>query len=89
MSVVSERVEQKLPELHVAAVVSGSMHVGRVVAVDEHFALFVLSENDSLLLRHRRTSDRSRGASRRRHVQAPFGAVGDKLLLKMTMTCKI
>ena len=75
MLVISERVKQKLPELYVAAVVSGPVHVGRVVAVDEHFALFVLPQNDSLLFRHRGKRHRRRGACRRRHVQRSFEAV--------------
>ena len=46
---ICEYIQKKLPELNVVAVVSGPVNVGRVVAVDQHLALFIFAKNDARL----------------------------------------
>ncbi len=66
---IGEYVKKKLPELNVVAVVAAPMHVGRIVAVQKNFSLFVFAEDDSLFFHG---NEFFRQMRRCRFVERPF-----------------
>jgi hypothetical protein len=66
---IGEYVKKKLPELNVVAVVAAAMHVGRIVAVQKNFSLFVFAEDDSLFFHG---NEFFRQMRRCRFVERPF-----------------